>query len=51
MADYTSADFLRLDETLSDEELVARDAVREFVSKEFLPLLRRRPVHRRERRP
>jgi glutaryl-CoA dehydrogenase len=40
MADYTSVDFLRIDELLSDEEIVARNSVREFVSKEFLPLLR-----------
>jgi glutaryl-CoA dehydrogenase len=39
MADYTSVDFLRIDEMLDDEELVARSSVREFVSKEFLPLL------------
>ncbi len=39
MTDYTSVDFLRIDELLSDEELVARNSVREFVSKEFLPLL------------
>jgi len=39
MADYTSVDFLRIDELLSDEELIARNSVREFVSKEFLPLL------------
>jgi len=39
MASYTSVDFLRIDELLSDEELVARNSVREFVSKEFLPLL------------
>ena len=39
MADYTSVDFLRIDELLSDEERLARDSVREFVSKEFLPLL------------
>jgi glutaryl-CoA dehydrogenase len=39
MAGYTSVDFLRIDEMLSDEELVARSSVREFVSKEFLPLL------------
>jgi glutaryl-CoA dehydrogenase len=32
-------DFLRLDELLSDEERLARDTVREFVSKEFLPLV------------
>ena len=39
MADYTGVDFLRFDELLEDEECVARDSVREFVSKEFLPLL------------
>jgi glutaryl-CoA dehydrogenase len=39
MASYTSVDFLHIDELLSDEELVARNSVREFVSKEFLPLL------------
>jgi glutaryl-CoA dehydrogenase len=39
MAGYTSVDFLRVDELLSDEEIVARNSVREFVSKEFLPLL------------
>jgi len=39
MPDYTGVDFLRIDEMLSDEELAARDSVREFVSKEFLPLL------------
>jgi len=39
MAGYTSVDFLRIDELLSDEELLARNSVREFVSKEFLPLL------------
>ena len=39
MADFTGTDFLRLDELLSDEERLARDTVREFVSKEFLPLI------------
>ena len=39
MADYAGADFLRFDEMLSDEECAARDTVREFVSKEFLPIL------------
>ncbi len=40
MADYISADFLQLDDTtFSDEEKIARDAVREWVSKEFLPRL------------
>ncbi len=39
MAEFTGVDFLRIDELLSDEERAARDSVREFVSKEFLPLL------------
>ncbi len=39
MAEFTGVDFLRLDELLSDEEKLARDTVREFVSKEFLPLI------------
>jgi glutaryl-CoA dehydrogenase len=39
VANYAGADFLRFDEMLSDEECVARDTVREFVSREFLPLL------------
>jgi glutaryl-CoA dehydrogenase len=39
MADFQGADFLRLDEILSDEERLARDTVRDFVSREFLPLL------------
>ena len=39
MADFVGVDFLRFDELLSDEECVARDSVREFVTKEFLPLL------------
>ncbi len=37
MADFAGVDFLRLDDLLSDEERLARDSVREFVSKEFLP--------------
>ena len=40
MAEFTGVDFLHLDELLSDEEKLARDTVREFVSKEFLPLIR-----------
>jgi glutaryl-CoA dehydrogenase len=40
VAEFTGVDFLRLDELLSDEEKLARDTVREFVSKEFLPLIR-----------
>ncbi len=39
MADYASVDFLLIDVLLSDEERLARDSVRDFVSKEFLPLL------------
>lgn len=39
MAEYQGVDFLRLDDLLQDEERLARDSVREFVSKEFLPLL------------
>jgi len=39
LADFEAADFLRIDELLADEERIARDSVREFVSKEFLPLL------------
>jgi glutaryl-CoA dehydrogenase len=39
VADFDSPDFLRLDELLADEERLARDAVRDFVSKDFLPLL------------
>jgi glutaryl-CoA dehydrogenase len=39
MVDFTGVDFLRFDEMLDDEECVARDSVREFVSKEFLPLV------------
>src|SRR5262245_13785223 len=37
MADFDGVDFLLLDELLSDEEKLARQTVREFVSKEFLP--------------
>ncbi len=39
MADFAGVDFLRLDELLTDEERLARDTVRDFVSKEFLPLV------------
>jgi len=34
---FEGVDFLRLDELYSDEERLARDSVREFVSREFLP--------------
>ena len=37
MASFAGVDFLRLDELLSDEERLARDAVRSWVSGEFLP--------------
>lgn len=40
MADFQGADFLRLDDLLSEEEILARETVRAFVGKEFLPLLR-----------
>jgi glutaryl-CoA dehydrogenase len=40
VADYTGTDFLQLDDTqFSDEEVLARQSVREWVSKEFLPRL------------
>ena len=34
---FSGVDFLRLDELLSDEERMAREAVRQFVSGEFMP--------------
>ncbi|MDH3521368.1 MAG: acyl-CoA dehydrogenase family protein [Myxococcales bacterium] len=39
MPEFQDVDFLHLDELLSDEERLARGAVREFVSREFLPVL------------
>ena len=39
MADFHGLDFLELDSLIGDEELLARDTVRSFVSKEFLPLI------------
>jgi glutaryl-CoA dehydrogenase len=39
VADFQGIDFLYLDELLDDEERLARDTVRSFVSKDFLPLL------------
>jgi len=39
VADFRGVDFLRLDELLTDEEIAARDTVRDFVSREFLPLV------------
>jgi glutaryl-CoA dehydrogenase len=37
MASFSGVDFLRLEELLSDEERLARDSVRAWVSSEFLP--------------
>jgi len=37
--DFDSPDFLLLDDQLEDEERLARDSVRDFVSKDFLPVL------------
>jgi len=37
VAEFTGVDFLHLDELLDDEERLARETVRDFVSKEFLP--------------
>jgi glutaryl-CoA dehydrogenase len=37
VADFQGLDFLHLDELYREEELLARDSVRSFVSKEFLP--------------
>ena len=37
MADFQGLDFLHLDELLGEEEILARDSVRSFVTKEFLP--------------
>jgi glutaryl-CoA dehydrogenase len=37
MGEFQGVDFLLLDELLSEEELLARRSVREFVSREFLP--------------
>jgi glutaryl-CoA dehydrogenase len=39
VSDFSGVDFLRLDDLLSDEERMARDAIREFVSREFLPVI------------
>jgi glutaryl-CoA dehydrogenase len=39
MAAFDGVDFLRMDELLSDEERLVRSTVREFVTREFLPLL------------
>jgi glutaryl-CoA dehydrogenase len=37
VAAFTGVDFLKLDDLLSEEEQLARDTVRDFVSREFLP--------------
>jgi glutaryl-CoA dehydrogenase len=37
MANFSGLDFLRIDELLSDEERLARDTVRDWVTREFLP--------------
>jgi glutaryl-CoA dehydrogenase len=37
VADFRGVDFLLLDELLSEEDLLARKTVRDFVSREFLP--------------
>jgi glutaryl-CoA dehydrogenase len=39
VAAYNGVDFLLVDELLSDEEKLARETVRNFVSNEFLPLI------------
>jgi glutaryl-CoA dehydrogenase len=39
VAAFNGVDFLLIDELLSDEEKLARETVRDFVSKEFLPLI------------
>lgn len=39
MPEFRGVDFLLLDELLSEEELLARKTVRDFVSREFLPRL------------
>jgi glutaryl-CoA dehydrogenase len=37
VTDFQGLDFLHLDDELADEERLARDTVRDFVSREFLP--------------
>jgi glutaryl-CoA dehydrogenase len=39
VAEFSGVDFLHLDELFTEEERLARDTVRAFVSKEFLPRL------------
>ena len=39
MADFTGVDFLHIDELFEDEERLARDTVRQFVTNDFLPLI------------
>jgi len=45
MAPYNGIDFYKIDELLSEEERMIRDTVRDFVSKEVLPIIDR---HNRE---
>lgn len=40
MATFTSLDFYNIDASLSDEERMTRETVRQFVEKEFMPLVR-----------
>jgi glutaryl-CoA dehydrogenase len=40
VADFHGVDFLRLEDLLTEEEVLARDTVRDFVSREFLPIVR-----------
>ncbi len=39
MANFQGLDFLRIDELLSGEERLARDTVRDWVTREFLPVI------------
>ena len=40
MAEFTGVDFLQLDQTqFSEEERMVRDSTRDWVSKEFMPLI------------
>jgi glutaryl-CoA dehydrogenase len=41
VSEFSGVDFLELDRLLSDEERQARDTVRDFVSREFLPLIQK----------
>jgi glutaryl-CoA dehydrogenase len=39
LADFHGVDFMRIDDLLEDEEKLARESVREFVTREFMPLI------------